>query len=151
MARRVARDAAMKLAYEWWMGGSGENTLDELGDELCGAELDDVDRKYIGDVVSGIKDRQQELDDMIRRFAVDWKLERMSKVDLAILRLSVYEMMYCPQIPRKVSVSEAVDLASIYSGEKSASFINGLLGGVLRSLEKMPETEQALPSPEDEQ
>ncbi|MGI6169883.1 MAG: transcription antitermination factor NusB [Christensenellales bacterium] len=135
MARRVARDAAMKLAFEWWMGGSGEETLDELGDEICSVELDNVDRDYIHAVVDGIKDKQPELDDMIRSYAVDWKTERMSRVDLTILRLSVYEMLYCKEIPRKVSVSEAVDLASIYSGEKSAAFINGLLGSVLRALE----------------
>ncbi|MEG2189609.1 MAG: transcription antitermination factor NusB, partial [Christensenella sp.] len=62
-----------------------------------------------------------------------WRIERIAKVDLAILRLAIYELLFIDDIPAKVTVNEAVELAKKYSDEKSYQFVNGLLGGYLRS------------------
>ena len=125
MARKQAREAAMKLLYEWSMGGSGEGTLDEL---LDGSRYHEVDLEYIERIVSGVKDKQEEIDRLIADNAIGWKLNRMPKVDVAILRLAVFEMFYCDDIPQSVSINEAVEMAKRYSSEKSGPFVNGLLG-----------------------
>ena len=132
MARKQAREAAMKLVYEWSMGGSGEGTLDEL---LEGETFDEMDRGYIGHILRGVKEHKEQIDNVIAENAIDWKLERMAKVDVAILRLALYEILYDEEIPYSVSIQEAVKLAVKYGNDKSASFINGLLGKYVRTLE----------------
>ncbi|MGI6175620.1 MAG: transcription antitermination factor NusB [Christensenellales bacterium] len=132
MARRCARDAAMKLLYEHSMGGSGSGTLDELITETIGEQIDDVDLLYIDKITQGVAEKQQEIDGLIDSFAIDWSTGRMSRVDMAILRLAIFEMLYCDEIPVNVSVSEAVELAKVYGSEKSPAFINGILGSFAR-------------------
>lgn len=73
------------------------------------------------------------IDELISSTAKGWKIERMSKVDLSILRLSIYELMFDEDIPEKVAINEAVELAKEYGGEDSASFINGILGEISRT------------------
>ena len=73
------------------------------------------------------------IDELISSTAKGWKIERMSKVDLSILRLSIYELIFDEDIPEKVAINEAVELAKEYGGEDSASFINGILGEISRT------------------
>lgn len=73
-------------------------------------------------------------DDLIAQAAVRWKLSRLSHVDRAILRLSVYQMKYCPDIPHKVVLNEAIEISKKYSTEQSPRFINGVLDAVLKTL-----------------
>ena len=76
---------------------------------------------------------REKIDELISYTAKGWKIERMSKVDLSILRLSIYELMFDEDIPKKVAINEAVELAKEYGGEDSASFINGILGEISRT------------------
>ncbi len=82
--------------------------------------------------------KQSMIDIYIEKYAKEWTVDRMSKVDLAILRLAMFEILYREDIPYSVSINEAVELAKKYSSEKSSSFINGILGNFIRmeSLEK---------------
>ena len=136
MARKQARGAAMKLVYEWSMGGSGENTLDEL---LEGTTFSKVDKKYIDRIVGGVKSNKEAIDGVIADNAIDWKFDRMPKLDVAVLRVALYEMMFCEDIPISVSINEAVELVKTYGSEKSASFVNGLLGKHARSMPNIDE------------
>ena len=76
---------------------------------------------------------QGKIDDYIRKYAKGWSLERMARVDLAIIRLALYELLFMDDIPISVSINEAVELAKKYGNEKSSSFINGILGNFIRS------------------
>lgn len=76
-----------------------------------------------------------EIDTEIEAYSVDWSLNRLTKVSLAILRLAVCEILYCEDIPVSVSINEAVELAKKYAGKKDSSFINGVLGSVARARE----------------
>jgi len=87
-------------------------------DELC---------KFALDLVQGVNDFREEIDRRIRSLSEHWRLERMSIVDRNILRLSAYEVLYRPDIPPKVSLDEAVELAKEYGDEKSSAFVNGIL------------------------
>lgn len=77
-----------------------------------------------------IKERIDEIDEKINQVAKGWKTERMGKADLAILRLAVYEMLYDEDVPVKVAINEAVELAKKYGGDESPAFVNGILGKI---------------------
>ena len=130
MARPIAREAAMQLVFEQLFGGEGEaETLVDLIDYTPAEN----DRAYIEAVVSGVREHAAELDAEISACLRGWTLQRLSRVDLAILRLSVYEMQY-GGIPAPVSINEAVELTRKYSAEESCPFVNGVLGTISRKL-----------------
>jgi N utilization substance protein B len=82
---------------------------------------------YLKDLVAGVASHQEELDALIVRFSEHWRLERMNSVDRNLLRLAAYELIYHPDIPPKVIINEAVELAKRYGTESSGAFVNGLL------------------------
>ena len=128
MARPIAREAAMQLIFEQIFGGEGETqTLVDLIDYIP----DEKDQGYINTVVNGVRDRAAQLDAEIASCLRGWTLARLSRVDLAILRLAVYEMKHT-DIPAAVAINEAVELTRKYSQEESCSFINGVLGTISR-------------------
>ncbi len=130
MARPIAREAAMQLVFEQLFGGEGETeALVDLIDYTPG----ESDRKYIDMVVAGVKQHAADLDAEISACLRGWTLQRLSRVDLAILRLAVYEMKYA-SLPAAVSINEAVELTRKYSSESSCSFVNGVLGTISRKL-----------------
>lgn len=134
MSRTSAREAAMKLLYQYSI--TGELTKDSLTDAPDALNTESLDKDnlcYIDRVVDGFADKCEEIDEIISKNSKSWKLERIAKVDLAILRLALFEILYLDDIPEKVTINEAVELAKKYSAEKSYQFVNGLLGGYLRS------------------
>lgn len=139
MARTTARAAAMQLAYERLMGGQGGGETLELVYEQLGegnaAKPSRDDQAYIDDVLAGVTAHQAEIDGNIQEFSVDWPLDRMAKVDLTILRLAVYEILFREDVPGSVAINEAVELAGKYSDPAGGRFINGVLGSILRRKE----------------
>ncbi len=89
--------------------------------------VSEEDRQFIADRVNRIVEKLQEIDAAINNVAVKWTTDRMSKVDLTILRLAYFEMKMDDDIPQKVAVDQAVELAKKYGTDKSASFVNGIL------------------------
>ena len=147
MARITARAAVMQMIYEHLAGGEGgEETLqmvyDELRkdgvpgvDEIRPTEPGEADRAYISRILDGVLSHMTELDDKISAASVKWSLERIAKVDLTILRLATYEILYEDDVPGSVAINEAVELANRYSEPSSGRFINGVLGTILRDKE----------------
>ena len=148
MSRTTARSAAMQMIFEKVSGGQGgEETLKLVYDELReygipdgrtvdDSELDEEDRKYITEAFNGVLDHLDELDELIGKTAKGWTTERMSLVDLTVLRLAVWEILYCPDIPANVSVSEALELTERYSDPGDKPFVNGILGTIVREHEQ---------------
>ena len=130
MARPIAREAAMQLVFEQIFGGEGET---QALVDLIDYNPADSDRQYIDMVVAGVKEHAADLDSEISACLRGWTIQRLSRVDLAILRLSVFEMKYA-QLPAAVSINEAVELTRKYSSESSCSFVNGVLGTISRKL-----------------
>ena len=121
----------MQLIYQYELGGEGvSSTIEESMDK---PDLNADDMAYIQAMLDGTGEKQQELDELIGRYAVGWSLERIAKVDLSILRLALYEMLFCESIPQGVSINEAIELAHTFSTPEAASFINGILGSVSRA------------------
>ena len=129
MDRTSARAAAMKLLYEWEMGGDG-------GEETRVGMLEinpgENEADYMEELYEGVKENAEWLDETIAKYAVGWKLDRIMKVDLTVLRLVIYELEYLKLKPA-VAVNEALELARAYSTPEAVSFINGVLGSLLRS------------------
>ena len=147
MSRKTARIAAMQMIFEKVSGGQGgEETLrmvyDELREtgvpgirEVGHSEPDEEDREYIMRAFEGVLEHREEIDGLIERTAKGWTLDRMALVDLTILRLAVWEMLYDPQVPGSVSIAEAMELTERYSDPDDKAFVNGILGTILREHE----------------
>lgn len=141
MSRATARVAAMQMIYETCAGGEGgEDTLsmvyDELREEqrpLKDGEPTLSEREWISRVVAGVVGELDDLDARIGKASQNWSVDRMARVDLAIMRLAVWELLHEDDVPGPVVINEAVELANRYSGEGSGRFINGILGTILRS------------------
>ena len=88
------------------------------------------------ELVNGILDAKVEIDALIERFSKNWKIRRMSCVDRNVMRIAVYELLHCQDIPPKVSINEAVDIGKKFGTEESGAFINGILDSIREALEK---------------
>jgi N utilization substance protein B len=89
-------------------------------------------------IVLGVLDHGQEIDQLIKRFSKNWRLDRMNLVDRNILRMAIFELLYCIDIPPKVTLNEAVDLGKRYGSEDSGSFINGILDRIQKEAIQKP-------------
>jgi N utilization substance protein B len=78
-------------------------------------------------IVKGVMENRQEIDDLIKRYSENWRLERINLIDRTILRMAIFELLYCEEVPPKVTLNEAIDLGKRYGTEDSGSFINGIL------------------------
>lgn len=101
-------------------------------DELFAEYPDEKQLSYIKKLVSGVSDKREELDGFIEKYARGWKLSRISRISLSVLRCSMYEILYMPDVPNAASINEAVELAKGYEEPETVSFINGILGSFIR-------------------
>lgn len=146
MTRGSARELAVHLIYgRVFTGEEPEQVvstrLDKEYYEKLGAENDIYsDRpsraqlRYIDSVVSGVANREEELNAQIRKYAIGWDISRISKLARCILQLAIYEILYVEDVPTGVAVSEAVRIAKKYDGDDTGAFINGILGSFARNL-----------------
>ena len=89
---------------------------------------------YIDNVVSGVANRQEELNGVIQQYSIGWDVSRISRLTRAIMQLAIFETLYVDDVPTGVAISEAVRLAKMYDGDDTGSFVNGILGSFARSL-----------------
>ena len=128
MSRKQSREFAMQLLYQMEMRGDDDRYEQlELAFEESERKYSQNDRAYIEDVVNGVFNNLSELDGVVENHAKGWKLSRIAKIDLSILRLCIYEIKFRDDIPFNISINEAVELAKKYGTEDSGSFINGIL------------------------
>jgi len=137
MSRRDARETALKLVYQHLINEvdfdeSNTMKLAMFRDDKKGVEITKNDEKYIKEIVLGIEGIKNELDIIIEKLAVGWRLKRIPLMDLSIMRLAIYEMKFREDIPVKVSINESIELAKRYCGDTSAASINGILGNFAR-------------------
>ena len=151
MGRRESRDAAVKMVYQQGFNPSDQILIDDMiaifvdnaqyfddDDKEKKHDLNytkDLDMAYLKDVLEGVFKDVDKLDDMINKHAKGWTISRMARIDVAILRIAVYELLYRKDIPNSVSVNEAVELAKKYSHEGAGAFINGILASVITEIE----------------
>ena len=129
MDRKIARAHAMKLIYEWEMGGDGG---EETRMNLLGVAPGENESEFMNRMFEGVVVNEEKLDQQIAAQLRGWTIERLSRVDLAILRLGAYELML-GELPAGVVINEAVELANQFSTDKAGAFINGVLGSLSRA------------------
>lgn len=133
MGRRKSRKAAMELAFEMSINKMDSGETIENFKENADTDINEIDMDYVERCIRGIETNLDFIDEKIEKYLINWKIERLSKIDLAILRVCTYEIFYEDDIPDKVSVNEGVELAKIYSDEKSSAFINGVLDKMIKN------------------
>lgn len=105
--------------------------------ELLELEETNIDTKLLAQIITGIEKNHSQIDSMIEECAPDWPIDKISKVDLIILRIAIYELIYKNEAPDKVVIDEAIELAKEFGGETSGRFINGVLGTVVEIKQSM--------------
>lgn len=130
MTRREVREQMFVLLFQREFYGE-EQFEEQKETYLANHSLEEKDEKYILERLERIGELQGEIDAMISEHSRGWKIERIGKEELAILRLAVFEAMYDDEIPVGVAVNEAVELGKKYGAEGGASFINGMLGNIV--------------------
>jgi transcription antitermination protein NusB len=144
--RHLGRIVAMQTLYEHDFRGGDSTGLDlppilERNLDEFRTNIDDTD--FVKDVVDGVHKHQEEVDGIIGPAAPEWPVDQIAKIDKIILRIGVYELMIKHEVPPKVAINEAVELAKTFGGENSSKFINGVLGTIYRSSDFYePEQEQ---------
>lgn len=134
MNRKRSREIAMELLFGMTLS---KNTLEETIEtfiEDYEMNLNTIDLEYIKNILEKVDSNLEELDEKIEESLNKWKIDRVSKVNLTILRLALAEIIYCDDVPSAVAINEAIELTKKYSDEKSVAFINGALDKVVKNM-----------------
>lgn len=134
MGRKQAREGAMKLLFQ--MELNKDFSDEALNVFLDNFTFDEMETKYIKESIYCIKENLDVIDNYIENNLEGWAIYRLAKVDLAVLRIAIYEILYRKDIPIEVSINEAIEIVKKFSNEDAFKFINGVLGGFVRSLDK---------------
>ena len=132
--RRRSRELAMQALFQMEMNQDHSIEAIELFCKHFG--VTEKVKPFFLRLVEGVMNVQHEIDPLIKSFSENWKMSRMSRADRNIMRIAVYELLYCDDIPPKVSINEAIDIGKKYGTEDSGPFINGILDSIRISLEK---------------
>ncbi|MBI3631735.1 MAG: transcription antitermination factor NusB [Candidatus Staskawiczbacteria bacterium] len=138
-SRHLSRSIVMQSLYEWDFYGSIKGSLKKIVErniEDFGPGLEDVG--FIWDLISGIEKHLTEIDKIIEKAAPEWPLAQIPIIDRNVLRIGLFELLYSnkDEVPPKVAINEAIELAKTFSGQTSGKFVNGVLGTVYKQLEE---------------
>ncbi len=136
-ARRHARECALQALYN--ADVSNVSTLDALTaveTYFAGGELEEATRTFARQLVEGVSANMADLDKAIEQHSDHWRVERMARVDRNVLRLAVFELHHLADVPKKVTLNEAVELGKKFGSEESSAFVNGVLDRIARDVQK---------------
>jgi transcription antitermination protein NusB len=133
-SRRKAREAAVQMLYQMDVCGIDAAQAIQLYWQNLGSDADD--REFANTLVQGCGEVREALDERIRGVSKHWRLERMSRVDRNIIRLGAFELLHVREIPRRVTLNEAVELAKRFGNEESPAFVNGVLDRIADDVAK---------------
>lgn len=134
MNRHLSRTIAMQTLYEWDI--RKVPAIDNIMTRNIGEFQKDADSEYITTVIEGVIKNCAAIDGKIGQAAPEWPIEQISSIDKSILRVAVYELLHSTEVPPKVAINEAVELAKLFGSENSSKFINGVLGTIYRASER---------------
>jgi len=145
MYRTTAREIAMQLGYAAVVSRTDPEELMNLffrpenyetltdEDPVYSEFPDEAQMKYIHEIITGVCGQREALDDLIGKYAVNWRTDRISRLAMAILRTAIFEILHYPDVPYRAAANEAVELAKTYEGVDTAKFINGILASVIQN------------------
>ena len=133
--RHLARTIVLQTLYQWdFNGQSPQDLAPIIKHNLTEFAPQFDDKGFIENLVGGVLKNQKEIDQLITQFAPEWPLAQITLVDRNVLRIGIYEMKFDSEIPEKVAINEAIELAKAFGGESSGKFVNGVLGSIYKKL-----------------
>jgi len=135
--RHLARTLAMQTMFLWDFEGKTQKDLKKISKvifENFAPQFDD--HGFVEGVLQGVMDNLEDIDAYITKYATEWPLEQITIVDRNILRIGVYELLYDDDIPAKVAINEAIEIAKIFGSDSSGKFVNGVLGAIYKNMLK---------------
>ena len=127
MNRKLSREKSMEILFSMTLTKDNASDAIENFTENYEGNIKDIDLDYLKKLIYGVEGKKEEIDKAIEENLHNWKMNRISKVNLSILRLSTYELLFDDEIPTNVAINEALEITRKYSDEKSVSFVNGVL------------------------
>ena len=127
-SRRKSRILALQVLYE--IDSAGHAVDETLSRQLSSTEIPDDTATYAKELVHGVVQHQNKIDEILGECAPSWPMDQMPKIDKNILRLAIYEVLFDNRVPLKSAINEAIELAKRFGGENSPKFVNGVLGSV---------------------
>ena len=134
MKRKRSREIAMELLFSMEISKNSYEETIECFVEDYEMDLKTIDLEYIKEVMKSVLDHKEEIDEIIKNSLINWTIERVSKVNLIIVRLAIAEMLYIDDVPEVVAINEAIELTKKYSDDKSVSFVNGALDKAFKNI-----------------
>ncbi|PIU24602.1 transcription antitermination factor NusB [Candidatus Berkelbacteria bacterium CG08_land_8_20_14_0_20_39_8] len=128
MNRHLSRMVVMQAIYEWNFRDQAD--LNEILERSIAEFADDIDKVFVKEEILGVSKHRENLDREIEVSAPEWPIEQISTIDKSILEIAIYELIYTDDIPPKVSINEAIELAKQFGSNNSGKFINGVLGTI---------------------
>ena len=127
--RRKGRELALQILYQWDIH---RNTAGWLEDFWAQNPVHSEAKTFAEALVNGVITHADELDGLLGRYAEHWTVRRMAITDRTVLRMAVYELLYLPDVPARVTLNEAIEVVKLFGDEQSGSFVNGILDRILR-------------------
>ena len=134
MKRKRSREIAMELLFSMEISKNSYEQTIESFIENYEMDLKTIDLEYIKEVMKSVTDYKEEIDEIIKNSLINWTIERVSKVNLIIVRLAIAEMLYIDDVPEVVAINEAIELTKKYSDDKSVSYVNGALDKAFKNI-----------------
>lgn len=134
MNRKRSREIAMELLFSMTLSKNSLEEIIETFVEEYEMKIKTIDLEYIKNLLKIVEEKKEEIDKKIEESLSNWKLDRISKVNISILRIAMAEILFVEEVPGKVAINEAIELARKYSDEKSISFVNGVLDKAFKDL-----------------
>jgi N utilization substance protein B len=135
--RHLSRTIAMQTLFEWDFNDKQKADLEPILKRITADVSGEYeDEGFAKSIVEGVLKNREEIDGLITKYATDWPLDQITIVDRNVLRIGVFELKYNDEIPSKVAINEAIEIAKKFGGESSGKFVNGVLGAIFKELEK---------------
>jgi N utilization substance protein B len=138
-SRHLSRSIAMQSLYEWDFFGKKEGAIDKIVEKNIkeyGPGLEDP--TFVWQLIKGVREHLSKIDKIIEKAAPEWPLDQITIVDRNVLRIGLFELLYAnkAEVPPKVAINEAIELAKTFGGDSSGKFINGVLGTVYKEMDQ---------------
>jgi N utilization substance protein B len=133
--RHLARTIAMQSLFLWDFNGQKSSDIEDIiQGNFSNFAPNFNDHGFVENVIKGVLEHLKEIDKFIIKYATEWPLDQITTVDRNILRIGVYELVFDRDIPAKVAINEAIEIAKAFGGESSGKFVNGVLGAIFKDV-----------------
>ncbi len=138
--RHLARTIAMQSLYNWDFNGKKNKELEDIiKNNFKHFAPNFNDHGFVANIIEGVVNNLNKIDEYIIKYATEWPLDQITTVDRNILRIGIFELIYNDDIPSRVAINEAIEIAKTFGGESSGKFVNGVLGAIYKDILKQQE------------